>query len=40
MIERIKNFDFLNSSTEDVNKLIEDLVTLPNDELKNCIKKI
>ena len=40
MIERIKNFDYLNSSVEDVNKLIEDLVVLPNEELKNCINEI
>jgi polyhydroxyalkanoate synthesis regulator phasin len=40
MIERIKGFDYLNSSEEDVNKLIEDLVTLSSDDLKNCVNEI
>ena len=40
MIERIKNFDFLNSTDSEVNKLIEDLLVLPVDEMKNCVNEI
>lgn len=40
MIERIKNFDFNNSSDDEVNKLITDLSILPKDELKICINEI
>ena len=40
MIERIKGFDFLNSTEEEVNNLITDMVALPTDDLKNCVNEI
>lgn len=40
MIEKIKNFDYLNSTEQEVEKLISELVKLPKDELKDVINNI
>jgi len=40
MIEKVKNFDFNSSNTEAVNELVNELVQLPVDELKECVNVI
>jgi len=40
MIEKIKTFDFLNATDGDILELIKELVSLPKEELKNCVNEI
>jgi predicted hydrolase (HD superfamily) len=40
MIEKVKNFDYLNASDAQVEELLNEMVELPKDELKEVVNNI
>jgi hypothetical protein len=40
MVEKIKTFDFTNSTGEQVESLISEMVALPTEQLKECLNEV